>query len=274
MVTEEAQGDEEEAAPPSDDSPGSEQADESAVVEAPEVDGRSLADDNEQDDGDEEVALSVPDTDDHAAKEEGVDLFSDEESELPPMPVPPPARRRTMTTRPIVLPPMPEVPGNVVTSSNAAQEAPETSKAIDSPQVDPGETPQPAPSSTVNSVSLKRLVTPDQGSDFYENAFRELEVLQRDLLERGAWEAALERVKALNIDADALTEALGPAARSGDERFGAALRKVELVRSYLVRIQSICDGAITTDETTEAPPSNAKKRGRITRILSREPDND
>jgi hypothetical protein len=81
-----------------------------------------------------------------------------------------------------------------------------------------------------------RLVTPGQAARFYSDAFRELQVLERDLLERGAWPSARRRVQALGEEASELALSLGPPARSGDVDFKTALKKVELVQSYLDRI--------------------------------------
>lgn len=90
--------------------------------------------------------------------------------------------------------------------------------------------------------SNSRLVTPGQASRFYGEAFRELQVLERDLLERGAWPMARRRVDALATEAQELAVSLGPPARSGDMDFRAALRKVELVQSYLERIEPLMAG--------------------------------
>ena len=84
--------------------------------------------------------------------------------------------------------------------------------------------------------SKGRLVTPGQAARFYAEAFRELQVLERDLLERGTWPLARRRVEALSEEATELALSLGPPARSGDADFQTALRKVELVQSYLERI--------------------------------------
>ena len=83
------------------------------------------------------------------------------------------------------------------------------------------------------------LVTPSQGTRFYEAAFQELQILERDMLSRGVWPEAVERIELLGREADELIEALGPSARSGDAQFGAALNKVEMVRSYLIRLREL-----------------------------------
>ncbi|MDP6945406.1 MAG: hypothetical protein QF464_14755, partial [Myxococcota bacterium] len=61
-----------------------------------------------------------------------------------------------------------------------------------------------------------RLVTPGQASRFYAEAFRELQILERDVLERGTWPTARARLDALAMEAEELVLALGPPARSGD----------------------------------------------------------
>jgi hypothetical protein len=109
-----------------------------------------------------------------------------------------------------------------------------------------------------------RLTTPGQATAFYEEAFRELEVFERDLLERGSWPEAERRVRELGKDADALAAALGPPARSGDPTFQSALKKVELVRAYLERIRPLLDGRLPPDDDTPAPaPGMLSRLGRL-----------
>ena len=81
-----------------------------------------------------------------------------------------------------------------------------------------------------------RLLTPAKAAEFYETAFRELQVLERDLLERGPWKSAVRRIEALQARAEDYATALGPAARSGDRDFQSALKRVQRVQSYLERI--------------------------------------
>lgn len=112
-----------------------------------------------------------------------------------------------------------------------------------------------------------RLTTPGQATAFYEEAFRELEVFERDLLERGSLPEAERRVRELGKDADALASALGPPARSGDPTFQSALKKVELVRAYLERITPLMEGRLPPDDDDNAPPIGML--GRLNRFLGR-----
>jgi|GEM_PF-1475670 len=114
--------------------------------------------------------------------------------------------------------------------------------------------------------TVPHLVTPKQGEAFYESAFKELELLERDLLRRGPWRAAHERVDALDRDAAELASALGPSARSGDKDFSGALRRVEMVQAYLERIRPLLDG--------EGPPGPSEPdpeppRGGLRRLFGR-----
>ena len=68
-------------------------------------------------------------------------------------------------------------------------------------------------------------------------------MLERDLLERGAWPLARRRVQSLGEEATELALSLGPPARSGDVDFQTALKKVELVQSYLDRIVPLMSAA-------------------------------
>jgi len=83
------------------------------------------------------------------------------------------------------------------------------------------------------------LVTPSQGNDFYDASFRELELIERDLLQRGPYSGAAERVQAIAEQASELHAALGPSARSGDREFQAAQRRIEKVQAYLERIRPL-----------------------------------
>ena len=110
-------------------------------------------------------------------------------------------------------------------------------------------------------------MTPAQAADFYEMAFRELQVLERDLLERGPWSAARQRIGDLSKEAGSLADALGPPARSGDERFKDALNRVELVQSYLGRVAPLLDGP--PPEPMELEPSPGVL-GRLGKLLRRD----
>ena len=65
--------------------------------------------------------------------------------------------------------------------------------------------------------------------------------MERDLLERGPWQEASERLKGLAAETSEIMVALGPAARSGDHDFSLALNKVRVVESYLKRILPLLD---------------------------------
>ena len=99
--------------------------------------------------------------------------------------------------------------------------------------------------------STSRLVTPGQAARFYSEAFRELQVLERDLLERGTWPLAQRRVQALGEEAAELALSLGPPARSGDADFRTALKKVQLVQSYLERIGPLMSGEVPLEREPE-----------------------
>ena len=159
--------------------------------------------------------------------------------ELPPLPKPPPASRPLVRRR-TELPPLPDIPppspqprlsdGPVLSSDSIVDEAA------------PGDAvrgARPRSPTLTRPVSVPHLVTPAQGSEFYESAFREMEVLERDLLERGPWQEAIDRVTLLSDQAGTLAGALGPAARSGDDAFRSSLRKVELVQAYIDRIRPL-----------------------------------
>jgi len=101
--------------------------------------------------------------------------------------------------------------------------------------------------------TVPHLVTPQQGHEFYEAAFKELEILERDLLQRGPWPAAKERVDALRDEAAELSGALGPSARSGDRAFSGALRRVEVVQAYIERMRPLLRGERPADDEDPAP---------------------
>lgn len=168
---------------------------------------------------------------------------------LPPMPKPPPWSR-TVTRPNIVasdLPPMPTAPRRRIPT---AEETPGAK-----PDVALNKAPRPRrvrPTTT-------RIITPAQTEEFYEQAFRELEVLERDLLERGPWAQARERLLHLRAEAKELSEAAGPAARSGDKEFAAAVQRIKLVQAYLERVEPLLERKPTPVQ--EAPePTKAKRR--------------
>jgi len=118
------------------------------------------------------------------------------------------------------------------------------------------------------------LVTPNQGARFYETAFHELQVLERDLLERGTWPEAEDRIRDLANEAEELATALGPSARSGDAVFQKALHKVELVRAYLERIKPLTEVSPGAGPSLAAPsPDDEDEVGvmnRLGRLLRRD----
>jgi hypothetical protein len=172
--------------------------------------------------------------------------------ELPPMPQPPPPRPRPITRRRKELPPLPDVPPPRQASPGPAT-APARPKTTVPPPLpfeasaardvipEPVEerTRPPTDYSRTRPATMPHLVTPAQGIEFYGEAFRELQVLERDLLERGGWDAARARVSYLADQASSLAAALGPPARSGDADFRAALNKVEFVISYIERVRPL-----------------------------------
>jgi hypothetical protein len=93
--------------------------------------------------------------------------------------------------------------------------------------------PPPRPNVT---KSQPQLVTPFQAVEFYRNAFRELQVMERDLLQGGPWQEASERLAQLAVETAEIVASLGPSARSGDQDFNLALKKVQVVESYLKRV--------------------------------------
>lgn len=108
-------------------------------------------------------------------------------------------------------------------------------------------------------ATVPHLVTPRQANAFYDSAFKELEALERDMLQRGSWPAASERLAALEQEASELASALGPAARSGDSDFASALNRVQRVQSYLTRLAPLADGAAPIQDDDADPPK--KRRG-------------
>ncbi len=227
--------------------------------------------------------------------------------ELPPMPEPPPpnwaatgrARARTHT-RPVgALPPLGDTPALGATPPRPpATPTARTSPTAPAPAVAPTPKAPPAarprttptvplpPGSILDGPNAPRprpataphLVTPSQASAFYESAFRELQILERDLLERGPWQAAVARVATLEREADGLAVALGPSARSGDRDFRVALQRVQLVQSYLGRIKPLLEASpepapTTPDVPVDEPPEPSPSPGvfgRLGRLLKKE----
>jgi hypothetical protein len=177
---------------------------------------------------------------------------------LPPLPKPP-RRDRPITKSQVSLPPLPAAPV----------------RPPSRPATKPGALPnlaQPRPARPPgNATTRPRLVTPAQAEAFYGEAFRELQVLERDLLERGPWRQAADRVRALDRDARELSQALGPSARSGDQDFAAALKKVTFVVEYLDRVLPLLDGPPVAREEPP-PPEPPKHRGPLGRLFRRRSD--
>lgn len=128
---------------------------------------------------------------------------------------------------------------------------------------------------TLDPTSVRRrpptvphLVTPRQGEEFYDSAFKELQILERDILQRGPWPAARERVDALEQVAYELASALGPSARSGDRAFSAALHKVEMVQAYLERVRAVAEGGRPV-EAPAASDDEGKRRGGLRGLFRR-----
>jgi hypothetical protein len=153
-----------------------------------------------------------------------------EEFESIPMPEIPPQRqaprlRRKSPTEEFESIPLPKVPDRKALPVTKERPALNPQDFDELPDVQLEKTPTAGP-----------LVTPSQAVEFYKKAFKELQVMERDLLERGPWQEATERVKRLAAETSEITLALGPAARSGDQDFNLALNKVRVVESYLKRI--------------------------------------
>jgi hypothetical protein len=86
------------------------------------------------------------------------------------------------------------------------------------------------------------LVTPAQAHAFYEQAFRELETVERDILKLGRADlppSLAARLDHIADEAAAVAAALGPAARSGDRDFQVALERIERVEEYLLRVRGL-----------------------------------
>jgi hypothetical protein len=121
-------------------------------------------------------------------------------------------------------------------------------------------TPRPPSSRT---ATVPHLVTPAQGHEFYDVSFRELELLERDLLQRGSVPGAADRIDAIAREANELHSALGPSARSGDKDFLAAQRRIEKVLEYLDRIRPLLTGE------GPAGPSQEPPKGILSRLFGR-----
>jgi hypothetical protein len=160
-----------------------------------------------------------------------------EEFESIPMPDIPPQRqpqapRRKSPTEEFESLPLPKVPDRKVLPVTKDRPALQHEDFEDLPDVQ-----------LEKSQNTGPLVTPSQAVEFYKKAFKELQVMERDLLERGPWQEATERVKRLAAETSEITLALGPAARSGDHDFGLALNKIRVVESYLKRILPLLEDA-------------------------------
>lgn len=172
---------------------------------------------------------------------------------LPPLPKPPPWRRPT--TRPNIsastLPPMPAPPKRTVAPPSAASAEPEIpiDKLLQ----------KPPPPRRVRPMT-SRIITPSQVETFYRNAFRELEILERDLLERGPWQQAKDRLTQLQDETRDLMEAAGPAARSGDADFAAALQRIKFVQSYLDRVTPLLTAKLRPAPSITPEPPRKKRR--------------
>ncbi|MCB9729086.1 MAG: hypothetical protein H6746_11480 [Deltaproteobacteria bacterium] len=175
---------------------------------------------------------------------------------LPSMAAPAPPRARPRATEP-----------GTSSARPATQDG--LGRALSRPPTVP--TLGPAAAAALRAPRDKRLTTPGQAIAFYEEAFRELEVFERDLLQRGSSPEAERRVRELGKDADALAAALGPPARSGDPAFQSALKKVELVRAYLERIVPLLEGRLPPEEPPPPPPPQGML-GRLGRLLGRGED--
>lgn len=146
---------------------------------------------------------------------------------LPDLPVSrePQSTRRRSPTEEFDATPLPEAPPLRTSVPDETRKAPVTAEFRALPEPRP---PRPPTSA--------QLVTPSQAVEFYRKAFRELQVMERDLLERGPWQEAAERLEALGVQTVEIVAALGPSARSGDHDFERALKKVQVVESYLKRV--------------------------------------
>ncbi len=192
---------------------------------------------------------------------------------LPPMPSVPPPRASPRVRPRTDLPAMPSVPPRASPPRSERLERP----SIDTARVQPRaptlprtappaarpmtqSTPRPPSSRT---ATVPHLVTPAQGHEFYDVSFRELELLERDLLQRGSVPGAADRIDAIAREANELHSALGPSARSGDKDFLAAQRRIEKVLEYLDRIRPLLTGE------GPAGPSQEPPKGILSRLFGR-----
>lgn len=168
----------------------------------------------------------------------GVPLSPDRATRAPRAPtVPRPTAQRVPSRGLDALPPR-------ATEAPRARAVPsrEASESFPSEAVSRG--PQPRAASpdrprTGRASTIPHLVTPTQGNEFYDTSFRELELVERDLVQRGPSPAARERIEALTREAFELHDALGPSARSGDREFLQAQKRIEKVQAYLERLRPL-----------------------------------
>ncbi len=193
---------------------------------------------------------------------------------LPPMPSVPPPRPSPRVRPRTDFPALPQVaPRPAPTRSERVERPPaEVSarvqpRALTLPRTAPPTARPPSqvlprpPSS--RTATVPHLVTPAQGHDFYDVSFRELELLERDLLQRGSVPGAADRLDAIGREANELHAALGPSARSGDKDFLAAQRRIEKVLEYLERIRPLLAGGAL------AGPSPEPSKGILGRLFGR-----
>ena len=217
-------------------------------------------------------------------------------TELPPLPpipplaaapLQPPGPPRPQPERPATLPRLQRAPTSRPITRSAGPAATPTSAPPPSPGPGPNASPNPAPrpaqrphtaapttaqgapqaapitraplaaASRPRLQTTPHLVTPAQGNEFYDAAFRELELIERDLLQRGPTAQARERADALGREAKELHDALGPSARSGDREFLSAQHRLEKVLDYLERLGPLLEG-----EGPEPPPTLGQRLGR------------
>ncbi len=179
-------------------------------------------------------------------------LTSPSTFELPPMPKPPPMRPRTASSvglpapalveRPSAPAPAPPRPAAAPPPSRTPSEpgAPKAPVAVDvEPRVVPRPRTERPAAARSRAPTSPHLLTPGQAHAFYEESFRELELIERDILRDGFTAILVARLEAIATDAAAMTHALGPGARSGDRDFQVAIERVERVESYVLRIRAL-----------------------------------
>jgi hypothetical protein len=180
--------------------------------------------------------------------------------ELPPMPKPPPMRPRTGSSVGLPAPALVERPAAAQPGPDRAQHVaeparpapprpaapPEPARAVDVPS-EPRVAPRPrtarADAGRSRAPTSPHLLTPGQAHAFYEESFRELELIERDILRDGFTSSLTARLEAIATDAAAMSNALGPGARSGDRDFQVAIERIERVESYVLRIRALELGA-------------------------------